>query len=123
MARDGPPEHRAVTLGIAQAWRRVAEGLEREETPEGGDVMPKSPQQLDASSVSALAAMINRLRQREQRWVALSAAQRLFSAMPADYAFGEMDEEGRASIAAFADRAAASFSIMPVEGGIYFTRL
>ena len=84
---------------------------------------PESPRQLDAGSVSTLAATIGRLRPREQGWIALSAGQRLFSSMQADYAFGEMDEEGRASIADFADRAAASFSIMPVEGRIYFTRL
>ena len=85
--------------------------------------MPESPRQLDAGSVSTLAVTIGRLRPREQGWIALSAGQRLFSSMQADYAFGEMDEEGRASIADFADRAAASFSIMPVEGRIYFTRL
>ncbi len=123
LARDGPPEHQAVTLAIARAWRRVAEDIEQRENSEGRDMMPESPRELDASSVAALAAGVSRLRPREQGWIALSAGQRLFSAMQADYAFGEMDEEGRASIAGFADRAAASFAIMPVEGRIYFTRL
>ena len=85
-------------------------------------MMPNSPRQLDESSIAALAAGISRLRPREQGWIALSAGQRLFSSMQPDYAFGEMDEEGRANISAFADRAGASFSIMPVEGRIYFTR-
>jgi hypothetical protein len=122
LARGGSPKHRAVTLAIAQAWRRVAEDLEHREDPMAGDAMPGSPRQLDASSVPALAATISRLRPGEQGWIALSAGQRLFSAMQADYAFGEMDEAGRTSISAFADRAAASFAIMPVEGRIYFTR-
>jgi hypothetical protein len=111
-----------VTFAIGQAWRRVAEDLERRENPQGRDMMPESPRELDAGSVAALAAGVSRLRPREQGWIALSAGQRLFSAMQPDYAFGEMDEEGRASIAAFAGRAGASFSIMPVEGRIYFTR-
>jgi len=123
LARDGAPKHRAVTLAIAQAWRRVAEDLEQREGPMAGDAMPGAPRQLDASSVPALAATISRLRPGEQGWIALSAGQHLFSTMQADYAFGEMDEAGRAGISAFADRAAASFSIMPVEGRIYFTRV
>ncbi len=35
LARDGPPEHQAVTLAIARAWRRVAEDIERRENSEG----------------------------------------------------------------------------------------
>ena len=52
----------AVTLAIAQAWRRVAEDLEQREGPMAGDAMPGAPRQLDASSVPALAATISRLR-------------------------------------------------------------
>jgi hypothetical protein len=87
------------------------------------DATPSSPPQLDASSTSALSEAIRRLRPREEGWIALSDAQRLFSAMEPQYAFGEMDDDGSARIASFAERAGASFSIMPVEGRVYFLRL
>jgi hypothetical protein len=84
---------------------------------------PALPLQLAAGSVESLAAAIGRLRPREEGWIALSNAQRLFSAMEPRYAFGEMDDAGRARIAAFAERAGASFSIKPVEWRVYFTRM
>jgi hypothetical protein len=83
---------------------------------------PRSPPELDASSISALSAAIRRMQPQERGWVTLSAGQRLFSPMENQYAFGEMDDEGRVKIAAFANRAAANYSIMPVEGRIYFIR-
>jgi len=44
--------------------------------------------------------------------------------MDQDYAFGEMDEAGRSNLASFAAQAEhrSSFSFMPVEGRVYFTR-
>jgi hypothetical protein len=83
---------------------------------------PTSPPQLDAGSGSTLAAAVRRLPRQERGWIALGDGQRLFSAMPTQYAFGDMDEQGRAKIESFAGQAGASYSIMPVEGRIYFTR-
>ena len=42
----------------------------------------------------------------------------------AKYAFGEMDEEGKAEIASFAAQIThrSDFDFMPVEGRVYFTR-
>jgi hypothetical protein len=36
IARDGPPEQRAVLLDIAKAWRSCAEEAERQERATGG---------------------------------------------------------------------------------------
>jgi hypothetical protein len=40
------------------------------------------------------------------------------------YAFGEMDEVGKTSLAAFAAEGdhRSAFDLMPVEGRVYFTR-
>jgi hypothetical protein len=44
--------------------------------------------------------------------------------MDDQYAFGELDDQGKANLTAFAARSEhrASFDFMPVEGRIYFTR-
>lgn len=52
----------------------------------------------------------------------MQEARQLFSAADDQYAFGEMDEQGKTRLADFADRNGASFDIMPIEGRIYFTR-
>jgi hypothetical protein len=44
--------------------------------------------------------------------------------MDDQYAFGEMDEVGKMSLAAFAAESdhRSDFDLMPVEGRVYFTR-
>jgi hypothetical protein len=42
--------------------------------------------------------------------------------MDDQYAFGEMDEVGKMSLAAFARDHRSAFDLMPVEGRVYFTR-
>jgi len=44
--------------------------------------------------------------------------------MDDQYAFGEMDDEGKSNLGAFAAQSEhrSSVDIMPVEGRIYFTR-
>jgi len=48
----------------------------------------------------------------------------LFSPMDDQYAFGEMDQIGRAHLPAFAAQSEhrSTFDLMPVEGRVYFTR-
>jgi hypothetical protein len=48
----------------------------------------------------------------------------LFSTMDDQYAFGEMDEQGKASLAAFAAQSEhrSTVDFMPTEGRVYFTR-
>ena len=48
----------------------------------------------------------------------------MFSWMDDRYAFGEMDEVGKTSLAAFAAESdhRSAFDLMSVEGRVYFTR-
>jgi hypothetical protein len=60
----------------------------------------------------------------ERGWITLSEARALFSPMDGQYAFGEMDEVGKMSLAAFSAESdhRSDFDLMPVEGRVYFTR-
>jgi len=82
------------------------------------------PRRLSATSASELSASIKGLPPGERGWITLPEAQRLFSPMDDQYAFGELDDQGKANLTAFAARSEhrASFDFMPVEGRIYFTR-
>jgi len=45
--------------------------------------------------------------------------------MDQDYAFGEMDDAGKSNLASFAARSEhrSSYSFMPMEERVYFTRM
>jgi hypothetical protein len=83
---------------------------------------PKPPPRLDAGSEPALSHSLGALSPRQQGWVTIEEARQLFSRMDEQYAFGEMDDQGKATLASFAARHSSSLDIMPVEGRIYFTR-
>lgn len=83
---------------------------------------PRSPPRLGAASEGVLAASLQRLPPQERAWITLQEARQLFSAADDQYAFGELDEQGKMSISDFAARSGASFDIMPIEGRVYFTR-
>jgi hypothetical protein len=53
----------------------------------------------------------------------MSEARALFSSMDEQYAFGEMDEAGKKSLAEFAESEHRStVDFMPTEKRVYFTR-
>jgi len=85
---------------------------------------PPDARRLDATTEAALSASLGALPVGERGWIPLTDARSLFSHMDDQYAFGEMDEEGKAEIASFAAQIAhrSDFSFMPVEGRVYFTR-
>jgi hypothetical protein len=83
---------------------------------------PASPARLDAGSEPALAHSLGALLLRQQGWITIEEARGLFSPMDNQYAFGEMDDQGKVNLAGFAARHRSRFDIMPVEGRIYFTR-
>jgi hypothetical protein len=83
---------------------------------------PASPPKLDAGSEPALSNSLGALSSRQQGWITIEEARQLFSPMDKQYAFGEMDDQGKANLASFAARHSSSFDIMPVEGRIYFAR-
>jgi hypothetical protein len=53
----------------------------------------------------------------ERGWIAIKEAVVLFSPKDDEYAFGELDEEGKSNLAA-----SMRFAFMPVEGRLYFIR-
>ena len=89
-----------------------------------GTPTPPDARRLNAIDVFALSASLGALPDGERGWITLSEAQDLFSPMDDQYAFGEMDETGRARLAAFAAQGEhrSSFDLMPIEGRVYFAR-
>jgi hypothetical protein len=74
-------------------------------------------------SEAALARSLSALRAGERAWITFAEAASLFSAERAEYAFGELDKDGRNKIEAFAAQQRAAISFMPLEARVYFVRL
>jgi hypothetical protein len=89
-----------------------------------GTSTPPDARRLNAVDELALSASLRTLHVGERGWITLSEARDLFSTMDDQYAFGEMDEIGRANLVAFAAQSEyrSTFDLMPVEGRVYFTR-
>jgi|SRR6266436_7033268 hypothetical protein len=89
-----------------------------------GTAVPPDVRRLNAVDVFALSASLEALLVGERGWIPLSEARALFSPRDDQYAFGEMDQIGRANLAAFAAQSEhlSDFDLMPVEGRVYFTR-
>jgi hypothetical protein len=85
---------------------------------------PTDVRRLNANSQSALSSSLKALPKEERGWISFAEARSLFSAMDHQYAFGEMDEQGRANLASFAaeQEHQSTFDFMPTEGRLYFTR-
>jgi hypothetical protein len=87
----------------------------------GGETRPPPARRLDGRSKVLLSASLERLPIEEPGWITMQEANALFSPMETAYAFGEMDEVGKANLAAFAAAARrCHFEFMPVEGRLYF---
>ena len=86
-----------------------------------GTSTPPDARRLSAVEELALSASLKDL---PGGWITLSEARALFSPMDDRYAFGEMDEVGKMSLAAFAAESdhRSAFDLMPVEGRVYLTR-
>src|SRR5262249_5221419 len=84
-----------------------------------GTSTPPDARRLSAVDELALSASLRDLPVGERGWITLSEARALFSPMDYRYAFGEMDEVGKMSLAAFAAESdhRSAFDLMPVEGG------
>jgi hypothetical protein len=84
---------------------------------------PPDTTRLDGTSEAALARSLSALRAGERAWITFAEAASLFSAERAEYAFGELDKDGRNKIEAFAAQQRAAISFMPLEARVYFVRL
>jgi hypothetical protein len=84
---------------------------------------PPAPRRLDGRSATLLTASLKMLPEEEPGWITMNEARTLFSTESDAYAFGEMDEAGKANLAAFAAASGGvQFEIMPVESRLYFLR-
>jgi hypothetical protein len=84
---------------------------------------PVDQRRLGAVSEATLSSSLTNLATGEVGWITLQEARDLFSSMDDQYSFGEMDDQGKSNLAAFATEHRSSFDIMPIEGRIYFTRI
>ena len=84
---------------------------------------PSEPR-LSARNESELSASIRELHPGARGWITVKKAGRLFSLMGNEYAFGTMDNKGRAKLEAFAaqDQHRSELTLMLAEKQIYFTR-
>jgi hypothetical protein len=105
----------AVVMGIWESIKAVFAG---------GASTPRDARRLSAVDEFALSECLRVLYHGERGWITLSEARALFSPRDEQYAFGEMDEQGRANLVGFAARSEhrSDFDIMPVERRVYFTR-
>jgi hypothetical protein len=86
-----------------------------------GTSTPPDARRLNAVDELARSASLRTLHAGERGWITLSEARDLFSTMDDKYAFGEMDEQGKASLAAQSEHR-STVDLRPVEGRVYFTR-
>ncbi len=83
---------------------------------------PRDAMKLDGTTEAALARSLSALPSGARRWITFAEAAHLFSAERGEYAFGELDQNGREKIEAFAARHRAVINFMPIEGRVYFVR-
>ena len=98
-------------------WRALKSAFTRPGLSEPVDV-PR----LDGASLAGLSRSLGNLPRGERGWIPFAEARNLFSAMDAQYAFGELDQEGSSKIAAFAADNQSDISFMPIENRVYFWR-
>jgi hypothetical protein len=83
---------------------------------------PPDATKLDGRTEVALARALSALPPDERGWITFAEARILFSAKDAQYAFGEMDQDGRKNIESFAAQHQSAINFMPVEERVYFGR-
>ena len=83
---------------------------------------PADIQRLSAGSERDLSSSLQGLPRDGRGWITLSEATRLFSNQQSEYAFGEMDEEGKLRIGQFASERECDLQFMPAEGRLYFVK-
>jgi hypothetical protein len=83
---------------------------------------PSDATKLDGTSEATLARSLSALPPDERGWMTFAEARILFSTKGAQYAFGEMDEDGRGNVESFAAQHRSIINFIPVEGRVYFVR-
>jgi hypothetical protein len=80
----------------------------------GSRWMPPS-RRLDATDKTTLASSINQLLPGDRGWITFEEASRLFSTMQPQYAFGEMDDDGKQNLEKFARDVSREFEFGQVN--------
>jgi hypothetical protein len=88
----------------------------------GAGAAPADIRRLSAASERDLSSSLRGLPRGGRGWIILSEATRLFSNQQSEYAFGEMDEEGKLRISEFASECGCDYQFMPAEGRVYFVK-
>ncbi len=85
---------------------------------------PPDTRRLNGSSEGVLSASIKLLPAKERGWITMAEAVTLFSRVDHQYAFGEMDDAGKANLGAFAAQPEHRCDVQfaPIEGRVYFIR-
>ena len=78
---------------------------------------PPDAMKLDGTTEATLARS---LLPDKRGWITFAEARSLFSTKGAQYAFGEMDQDGRKNIETFAAQQRSVINLMPAEGRVYF---
>jgi hypothetical protein len=83
---------------------------------------PADERQLAGASEGALGASLQKLPSGERGWIMLAQAAALFSNEEGQYAFGELDNDGKMRLAQFAAQHLSTPDFRPTEGRIYFKK-
>jgi hypothetical protein len=83
---------------------------------------PTSPAKLDVRTKMSLGSSIRALSHGERGWITFEQAAVLFSTKSPEYAFGELDDDGKQNLESFAAESSARPAFIPVEGRLYFVR-
>jgi hypothetical protein len=83
---------------------------------------PPDAAKLDGTTEASLARSLSALPTGERGWITFAEARTLFSTERAEYAFGELDQDGKKKIESFAAQHRSALNFMPVEGRVYFVR-
>jgi hypothetical protein len=87
-----------------------------------GSSGPPDWPRLHCNTESALGQSLDMLPVGQRGWITFAEARALFSTMDAQYAFGQMDDEGRRKLESFAANHLSLVQIMPTEHRVYFVR-
>lgn len=83
---------------------------------------PTSPAKLDGTTKVSLGSSIRALPHGERGWISFKEAAALFSTKSPEYAFGELDDDGKQNLESFAAESLTRLAFTPVEGRLYFVR-
>jgi hypothetical protein len=98
-------------MGLSEALRKIF-GTSTNATP-------ADDRQLAGGSEGALGSSLQKLPSGERGWITMAQAAALFSREQEQYAFGEMDDDGKTRLAQFAAQYRSTTDFRPTEGRLY----